>query len=268
MGSHPDGSDSLAVQIAPESHWEDMHVLICIITGAKKVTSSTAGMQRTVETSPLLPYRATQVVPQRMRDITKAIHAKDFDTFAQITMADSNQFHAVALDTDPPIIYLNDASRAIITIITEYNRIGLAEKGSRKAAYTFDAGPNAVIFTPASNVKEIIELITYYFPQKATFVDPFGLFSESHQPTPKLVSGFNKDVSSIFELGAMQALIHTKIGDGPRILGEKESLLDADGLPKIEDAVRALDLSRTGVKEQLEGSQANAGTAAVAGQPN
>ena len=36
-------------------------------------------------------------------------------------MADSNQFHAVALDTEPPIFYMNDV-RAIAAL--EYNRRG------------------------------------------------------------------------------------------------------------------------------------------------
>jgi len=35
-----------------------------------------------------------------MAKIIEAIKAKDFDTFANITMQDSNQFHAVALDTN------------------------------------------------------------------------------------------------------------------------------------------------------------------------
>ncbi len=54
-----------------------------------------------------------------MDAIKDAILRRNFPTFACITMLDSNQFHAVALDTDPPIFYLNDVSRAIITIMTE-----------------------------------------------------------------------------------------------------------------------------------------------------
>ncbi|THH16202.1 hypothetical protein EW146_g4404 [Bondarzewia mesenterica] len=102
QGTAPDGSDSLAVEVAPREHWPDIHALICIVSDDKKGTSSTSGMQRTVETSPLLQHRIKHVVPERMKAISKAILDKDFDTFARITMQDSNQFHAVALDTDPP----------------------------------------------------------------------------------------------------------------------------------------------------------------------
>jgi len=230
MGSNPDGSDSLAIQIAPESHWPDMHALICVVSDDKKGTSSTSGMQRTVETSPLLQHRIAQIVPQRMQDITKAIRDRDFDTFAKITMADSNQFHAVALDTEPPIFYMNDVSRAIISVIVEYNRVSLAAGGGYKAAYTYDAGPNAVIYAPATNMKEIIELIQYYFPQSPdAFKDVFGI-----QPLAqgKLVEGFNENVAKRFGVGAVKGLIHTKVGDGPRKLEESESLLAANGMPK------------------------------------
>jgi len=50
-----------------------------------------------------------------------AIHNKDFQTFAKLTMQDSNQLHAICLDTYPPIIYMNDISRRIISLITKYN---------------------------------------------------------------------------------------------------------------------------------------------------
>ncbi|KAJ3560078.1 hypothetical protein NP233_g11070 [Leucocoprinus birnbaumii] len=232
MGSDPSGSDSLAIQIAPQSHWPDMHALICVVSDDKKGTSSTSGMQRTVETSALLQHRINNVVPQRMKDIEKAILEKDFDTFARITMADSNQFHAVALDTEPPIFYMNDVSRAIVAVVVEYNRISVEAGKGYKAAYTYDAGPNAVIYAPERNMKEIIELIVSYFPQEGgSFKDVFGLFG-SGQLVAKVPSGFNENVAKRFGVGAVKGLIHTRVGDGPRKLGEEEALLNAEGFPK------------------------------------
>lgn len=236
MGALPDGSDSLAVEIAPQSHWPNMHALICVVSDDKKGTSSTSGMQRTVETSTLLQYRIDHVVPKRMADISAAILARDFNTFAEITMADSNQFHAVALDTEPPIFYMNDVSRSIIALIVEYNRVSIAKGLGRRAAYTYDAGPNAVIYTLKENVKEIVELIVKYFPQKVgSFKDAFGLFGgiDIAEIGGSTIEGFNEAVAKKFEVGAVKGLIHTKVGSGPRTLGPEESLLGDDGNPKV-----------------------------------
>jgi len=236
MGSDPSGSDSLAIQIAPQDHWPQMHALICVVSDDKKGTSSTSGMQRTVKTSPLLQHRIKNVVPARMERISKAILDKDFDTFATITMADSNQFHAVALDTEPPIFYMNDVSRTIIALVVEYNRHSLASGGGYKAAYTYDAGPNAVIYALEENVKEIAQLIVSYFPQKAgDFKDLLGLFGEGSKDLnalAKVPSGFNEAVAKRFEIGAVKGLIHTRVGDGPRKLSDGEGLLADNGLPK------------------------------------
>ena len=40
-------------------------------------------------------YRAEYSVPQRLDTILKAIEERDFQTFAEITIKDSNQMHAV-----------------------------------------------------------------------------------------------------------------------------------------------------------------------------
>ncbi|OBZ70887.1 Diphosphomevalonate decarboxylase [Grifola frondosa] len=235
MGERADGSDSYAVQIAPREHWPDIHALICVVSDDKKGTSSTSGMQRTVETSTLLQHRIKHVVPERMRMISEAIRARDFDTFARVTMQDSNQFHAVALDTEPPIFYMNDVSRAIIALIVEYNRIAVETGGKLKAAYTYDAGPNAVIYAPKENIKEIVELIVKYFPQAEPFKDPFGLFDDE-DVQGNVVEGFNQSVSKPFGVGAVKGLIHTRVGDGPRVLGAEEALLGENGLPKSPSA--------------------------------
>lgn len=61
---------------------------------------------------------------------------------------DSNQFHAICLDTYPPIFYLNEFSKQVIEVIDH-----LINKDSKlKVAYTFDAGPHAFLFVHEDNV--------------------------------------------------------------------------------------------------------------------
>jgi len=158
MGSASDGKDSLAIQIADEKHWEDLVVLICVVSDKKKETGSTDGMKTSVDTSSLLAHRAASVVPGRLAAIEDAYRARDFPTFAKLTMQvrrrrwcwwwcwgggalaqaedhhdlhsplpptgtpqDSNQFHATCLDTYPPIFYMNDVSKRIIGLVHAAN---------------------------------------------------------------------------------------------------------------------------------------------------
>ncbi|KAF9050211.1 GHMP kinase [Panaeolus papilionaceus] len=236
MGTSPNGTDSLAVQVAPETHWPDLHALICVVSSAKKGTSSTSGMQRSVATSPLLQHRIKHVVPERMKNMIRAIQEKDFDSFAQITMADSNQFHAVALDTEPPIFYMNDVSRAIIALIVELNRVSVEAGNGYVAAYTYDAGPNAVIYVREKDLKRVFQLVLAYFPQPAgEFKDLLNVFGGNVQDInvhAAIPEGFNKDVAATWEVGAVKGFIHTKVGDGPRKLEASDSLLGVDGFPK------------------------------------
>jgi diphosphomevalonate decarboxylase len=156
-GEAADGSDSIAIQVADENHWPEMRAVICVVSDKEKDTSSTSGMETSRLTSPLLQHRAANVVQPRLDEIERAYLAKDFETFGRLTMMDSNQFHAVCLDTYPPIFYLNDVSKIIIRLCSIINEF----YGSIKAAYTFDAGPNAVIYC-LEEVLFLYFLILYY----------------------------------------------------------------------------------------------------------
>ena len=156
--------DSKAEQVCGEGHWPELRALILVVSDEKKETSSTAGMSDSVKTSKLLGYRAANLVDSSMAKIEEAYKARDFATFGAITMADSNQFHATCLDTTPPIFYLNDTSRKIISVVHKYNTF----KGSVRAAYTFDAGPNAVIYTTSRDLEEIAGLMVRHFPDPRT----------------------------------------------------------------------------------------------------
>ncbi|GAA5867360.1 hypothetical protein JCM8547_003320 [Rhodosporidiobolus lusitaniae] len=228
QGKEEDGSDSVAVQVASAEHWPDLHALILVVSDKKKGTPSTAGMQRTVATSALLQHRITSVVPPRMERISAAIQSRDFDSFASETMADSNQFHAVCLDTTPPIFYMNDVSRAIIQVVEELNRASEERGEGKKAAYTYDAGPNAVLYVQEKDVPLVLSTVLRYFPQ-----DEASSHGASPAKDDELPAGFNTKVVPVHEEGAVSRIIRTKVGDGPRVLeSAREGLLGGDGLPK------------------------------------
>jgi diphosphomevalonate decarboxylase len=233
MGEKEDGSDSRAVQIAPETHWPEIEALILVVSDAKKATSSTVGMQTTVNTSPLLQHRIKNVVPERMEQMKKAILDRDFESFALLTMQDSNQFHAVCLDTYPPISYMNDVSRAIVRLVTEFNK---GPNGVR-VAYTYDAGPNAVLYASREAIKEIIPIIAHFFPgsvPETYFKDPYQLYSNSQEWSTFSADQVPESISKVidtFPADSIKNILHTKLGDGPRVADASVTLLGQDGLP-------------------------------------
>lgn len=223
------GEDSIAKPIAPYTHWPQMRLLILIVNDARKKYSSTSGMKTSVKTSTLIKLRAEKVVPQRIQAMREAILEKDFDRFAEITMKDSNQFHAICLDTFPPCNYINDVSHAIIDAVHCYNDF----KGENKVAYTFDAGPNACLYLLESEVEEFLSIINYVFPI-ATDTPEVEYFKGL--PTEKLPiqNDWIKSLSlTPNSPGMLKYIIHTKVGDGPQILTDSsDHLLQANGLPK------------------------------------
>lgn len=72
--------------------------------------------------------------------MARCIQEQDFPGFAELTMKDSNQFHATCLDTFPPISYLNDTSRRIMQLVHRFNAYHgqtkvLAQAGMGMAMY-------------------------------------------------------------------------------------------------------------------------------------
>ena len=215
-GTRDDGLDSRAREVAPKSHWPDIKALILVVSAAKKGVSSTTGMQTTVQTSSLFQTRSKEVVPKRMAEMEKAIQSKDFESFAKVTMRESNSFHSTCLDTDPPIFYLNDVSRAAIKAVEEMN-----EKAGRAiAAYTFDAGPNAVIYYQAADEDAVLQTFLPILRQKEGWGETDTKTEGPGPASPQVAEALGAGVSRV---------ILTSVGEGP--ISVQEHLIDDEGKP-------------------------------------
>ncbi|RHZ73513.1 hypothetical protein CDV55_109094 [Aspergillus turcosus] len=222
-GQREDGSDSLAEEVAPASHWPEMRAIILVVSAEKKDVPSTEGMQTTVATSSLFATRAASVVPERMAAIETAIQNKDFPTFAEITMRDSNSFHATCLDSWSPIFYMNDVSRAAVRLVHDINRA----VGQTVCAYTFDAGPNAVIYylekdseLVAGTVKAILGSNTEGFD--GPFYDILKNVTAPGVPLEKIDSR----VVEVLKNGISRVIL-TGVGEGP--ISVEDHLVSATG---------------------------------------
>lgn len=222
-GSKDDGSDSIAQEVAPASHWPNMRALILVVSAEKKGVPSTAGMQTTVQTSTLSPARFSSIVPQRMSDIEDAIQARDFAKFAQTTMQDSNSFHAICLDSWPPIHYMNDVSRAAMNAVETANR----KAGGLICAYTFDAGPNAVIYYLEENAHKVAGVFKSVLPQLPGWEGEYG-----EAIKPNATGGLESKTVMTLKAGVGR-VICTGVGEGP--VKVDDHLVTESGLPVHAD---------------------------------
>lgn len=262
-GSKADGSDSMAVVVADEKHWPELKAIICVVSAAKKDIGSTTGMSTSVETSPLLAHRAEKVVEPRLAEMEQAYLARDFTAFGQLTMQDSNQFHATCLDTYPPIFYMNDVSKSIIKVVHAYNDF----YGAVRAAYTYDAGPNAVIYALEEHLPEILACLLELYPSTgAGYVSDPALLAEARQVTvdPELRAALLRTGRTV-RRGEVQKIYCTSVGDGPRTLTGEECLLNEDtGLPKPNYKPATKTMGSQGIlADAVENVRAHATTANV-----
>eukprot|EP00158_Paraphelidium_tribonemae_P004560 Partr_v1_DN26829_c0_g1_i2_m40547 putative decarboxylase len=225
MGSLADGSDSRAVQVAARSHWPQMRAMILVVDDGRKDVSSTSGMQSTVETSKLFQWRVQSCVLERMRAMEQAVRSRNFDLFARVTMEDSNQFHAVCLDTYPPIFYMNDTSRLIVQFVHALN----AAMGRLVVAYTFDAGPNAVLYHEEKDAATVVKALRLFLKADEKLVESLPPIDDAeHMLILETVAQKYATVP-----GAIKRIISTGVGDGPSTLTKAgDSLLDNTGMPK------------------------------------
>ncbi|KAF7211884.1 diphosphomevalonate decarboxylase [Nothobranchius furzeri] len=226
MGNRDDGKDSIAQQVEPESHWPELRILVLVASAKRKPIGSTSGMQTSVQTSVLLKHRAESVVPHRMDKMIKAVQKRDFAAFAEITMKDSNQFHATCLDTYPPIFYLNSVSQQIIHLVHRYN----GHYRESRVAYSFDAGPNAVIFTLQQHVPEFVRVVQHFFPPDTNGEDFIkGLPVKGAAISEELKEAIGLEPTP----NGINYIISTKAGPGPCIIEDSsQHLLSPDGFPK------------------------------------
>ncbi|PSS04980.1 Diphosphomevalonate decarboxylase [Actinidia chinensis var. chinensis] len=243
MGKNDDGSDSMAVQLADEKHWDDLVIVIAVVSSRQKETSSTSGMRESVETSKLIHHRAKEVVPKRIVEMEEAIKNRDFESFAHLSCADSNQFHAVCMDTCPPIFYMNDTSHRIISCVEKWNR----SEASPQVAYTFDAGPNAVLI--ARNRKAaalLLQRLLFHFPPRSdadlksyvigdkSILQDVGVQDMKDVDALPAPPEIKDNIAAQKYKGDVSYFICTRPGRGPVLLSdESQALLNPKtGLPK------------------------------------
>lgn len=133
--------DTYAVKVGD---WEDIKIFNIVLNELEKDISSTEGMIRTIETSSLFQHRLLKI-DEKIKLVESFVKNKHFEELGKLVMKESNEMHAVCLDSYPPIFYLNEKSIGVIKEVMKLNEKNFV------AFYSFDAGPNPFIFVLKSN---------------------------------------------------------------------------------------------------------------------
>ena len=142
-GERADGLDSHGVPVAAQDHW-DVRMLVVLLGREPKSVSSRDGMRRTVQTSPFYAgWLAT--VEADLNEARQAVGERDFQRLGQIMEANAFKMHATTMGANPPFLYWECTTLAVIRRVQELRAAGIP------AYITADAGPNVkVLCEPAS----------------------------------------------------------------------------------------------------------------------
>lgn len=143
LGEKGDGSDSFAFQLYPKDHW-DLSVLIAITSEKKKKTGSTDGMESSRLSSPYYKAWVESSIGD-MSGMRTAIQKKDFEKVADISEFSCLKMHALALASNPGLIYWNGTSVNLMHKIRALRDEGIP------VFFTIDAGPQVKAVCPASH---------------------------------------------------------------------------------------------------------------------
>ena len=147
-GSHEDGSDSYAKQLAPKDHWPELCMVVSVLTTKEKKIKSRAGMKQTVANSPL--YKVwLETVEKDLENVRKGILEKNFSLLGKTSEMNALKMHATMQTTEPHIIYWQPET---ITLMKEV--MAMREEGI-ESYFTIDGGPQVKILCLEKDSKKI-----------------------------------------------------------------------------------------------------------------
>ncbi len=147
-GEKEDGSDSFAEQIAAPDYFPEFRMIACVTSKKKKKIKSRAGMDQTMQTSPM--YKAwLETVDEDILAVRRGIMQKDFTLIGKTAEENCLKMHATMITTKPGIVYWNAGTMNVLHSIMEWRSDGL------ECYFTMDAGPQVKIICLEKNVNEI-----------------------------------------------------------------------------------------------------------------
>lgn len=148
--------DSLARPI-DSADWDIAMLVLAVDTSRKKVASR-VGMDLTVASSPFYPIWV-ETAKSDLLAMKEAISQRDFTKLGEITEHNGMKMHATTLSANPPFTYWSSD-----TLVAQEAVRQVRQETNLEAYMTMDAGPNVKVLCRASQMDELVQALSAYFP--------------------------------------------------------------------------------------------------------
>jgi diphosphomevalonate decarboxylase len=150
--------DSYATQLAPPEHWPLVDLAVIVSREPKRVPSS-EGHQLALG-SPFSQARLSSL-PERLANVRRAIHERDFETFGRETEAEALAMHMIAMTSAhvaggawrSGVYYWLPDTLELLAAVQEWRSGGLA------VYFTLDAGPTVHLLCMADQAAAVADAV-------------------------------------------------------------------------------------------------------------
>jgi diphosphomevalonate decarboxylase len=136
-----------AEPVADGAHFPLAMAVVLTATGPKAV-SSTEGMRSTARTSPYYPAWV-QAAPEIHATLKSALLARDLEGVGHAMERSALLMHASMFAGDPPLVYFNAATLAVVERVRALRAEGIA------AFFTMDAGPHVKVLVAPEDLSRV-----------------------------------------------------------------------------------------------------------------
>ncbi len=150
-GERPDGSDSIAEQLAPPDYW-NVCMVVAIVSTAPKRVSSRAGMQR-ASASPFYPAWVDGA-ENDLAEARAAIRRRDVHALGLVAEHSALKMHAVGMGSRPPVLYWQGATVDCMHAVWALRAAGTV------AYFTIDAGPQVKVLSVPRDAACVVETLS------------------------------------------------------------------------------------------------------------
>lgn len=153
---------SFAESFLPPDHW-NIYDVVAIISHKEKTVPTSDGMA-TAETSPFYTERLRKI-PDKIKCAKKLIQERNFQEFGELIEKEALEMHAIALTSEPPLIYWLPETVEIMHLVQRLRTEGLP------CYFTINTGQNVHILTEANHEEELVSKLKQHSLIKEIFVN-------------------------------------------------------------------------------------------------